>query len=163
MSISVTYQSKITVVETLETNTDSLGNDKQVTHDQFDTAKSLTSGTTPPVTKMAAFVQALTAGAATIDLSSLTGVNGATVDGTGLKVQILKIKNKAESANPMSIAPGASNGYDIFGADFKITLQPGQEATLYSNDASPDIGAEDKTLDLAGTAEQECEISIVMG
>jgi len=163
MSVNVNYQSKITAVETLEANIDSLGTDKQVTHNQFDTTKTLTSSTTPPVTKIAAFPQALTAGAATIDLTSLLGVNGAAVSGLGLKVQILKIKNKVGSANPISIAPGAANGYDIFGADFKVTLQPGQEATFYSNDATPDIGAEDKTLDLAGTDEQECEITIVMG
>ena len=163
MTVNINYQSKITAVETLEANVDSLGTDKQVTHNQFDTTKALTSGTTPPVTKIAASVQALTAGAATIDLTNLLGVNGAVVDGTGLKVQILKIKNKAESANPISIAPGASNGYDIFGADFKVTLQPGQEATLYGNDATPDIAAEDKTLDLAGTGAQECEIIVVMG
>ena len=78
-------------------------------------------------------------------------------------MQVLKFKNKSDSANEMSIEPGETNGYDLGGADMKVTMQPGQEVTLYGNDASPDIGASDKTLDLAGTGAQECELMIVMG
>lgn len=163
MSVAVTYESKCTVLETLEANIDSLGSDKQVTHNQFNTAQSLTGSTTPPVTKVAAAVVPLVAGAKTIDLTALTGTNGVTVNGTGLKVQILKFKNKSDSANEMSIEPGETNGYDLGGSDMKVTLQPGQEVTLYGNDASPDIGASDKTLDLVGTLAQECELMIVMG
>jgi len=163
MSVAVTYESKCTVLETLEANIDSLGSDKQVTHNQFNTSQSLTNATTPPVTKVAAAVVALVDSAKTIDLTELTGTNGVTVNGTGLKVQVLKFKNKEDSANAMSIVPGETNGYDLGGADMKVTLQPGQEVTLYGNDASPDIGGTDKTLDLAGTAVQECELMIVMG
>jgi len=163
MSVEVTYESKVTVKETLEANIDSLGSDKSITHTQFNTAQSLTGSTTPPVTKVAAAVVALDAGAKTIDLAALTGTNGVTVNGTGLKVQVLKFKNKSDSANEMSIEPGESDGYDLGGSDMKVTMQPGQEVTIYGNDASPDIGASDKELDLAGTGAQECELMIVMG
>ncbi len=162
MSVSLTYASNITVAEVLAGNTDSaLAASRTVNHNQFNTSLSLTGVTPQPVSKSAFFVQALAAGVATIDLTSLTGANGASVDGTGLKVQAIKIKNLG--ANTMSIAPGAVNGYDGFGSDFKITLSQNQEALLNGNDATPDIGATDLSLDLAGTGTQTAEISIVMG
>ncbi|KKK95666.1 hypothetical protein LCGC14_2670530, partial [marine sediment metagenome] len=101
MAVEVTYAANCTVVEELTGNTDSLSAaDKEVTHSQFNTSDTLNAGSTPPATKVAAFVQALTAGTATIDLTALIGTNGATVDGSGLKVQVLKMKNLG--ANVMS-------------------------------------------------------------
>jgi len=130
----------------------------------FDTAqKTLTSATTPPVTCGALFKQALSNGAATIDLTALVGANTKTVDGTGLRVQVLRVRNPATNANPISIAKGASNGYDGLGANFKLTLQPGAEALVFANDAGSDIGSTNCTLDLAGTGAQVLEVEIIMG
>ena len=114
MSVELTYAATVTVVETLEDNVPAAtGANRKVRHDQFNGAAGLTASTTPPVTKVAAFEKALSAGAATIDLTNLTGTNGATVDGTGLKVQVLKIKNKATNANPITIKTGLTDGYDL--------------------------------------------------
>ena len=115
-----------------------------------------------PVTKSVYFVVSLSGGAATIDLTSLTGVNNESVDGTGLKLQVLKMKNRTGNAT-MTIDVGASNGYELAGAGFEATLQAGQELTFFGNDATPDIGASAKTLDLTGTGTESAEISIVMG
>ena len=162
MSVSLTYASNVTVSEVLTGNTDSLTEAKRtVTHDQFNTAASLSSTSTPPVTKVANFVQALSGGTATIDLTSLTGTNGASVDGSGLKVQAFKMKNLG--ANTMSITFGAANPYNLAGADFKVNLLTNQEWTFYGNDATPDVAGGAKDMDLAGTTTQTCEISIVMG
>lgn len=161
MAVIVTYRSDCSVIETLTGNIDSLGTDKEVTHNAFNETKTLNSGSTPPATKVAAFIQALDAGAATIDLTALIGTNSAPVDGTGLKVQVLKFKNLG--ANTISLTPGAVDGYDIFGSDFKVTLSQNQEVLLYGNDSTPDVGGTDKTLDLAGTTTQTCEIMIILG
>lgn len=162
MSVTLAYASGVTVVETVETGTPAATDaNSQITHNQYNTTASLTSATTPPVTKTAFFLQALSGGAATIDLTALSGTNGATIDGTGLKVQAFKMKNLG--ANTMSITFGGSNPYELTGSDFKITLTQNQEVLIYGNDATPDIGGAACEMDLAGTSAQTAEISIVMG
>lgn len=162
MSVSLAYKSEVTVTEVVTGNTDAYAAaNRTVISDEFNTTAALASGTTPPVTKVASFVQALSTGTATVDLTSLTGANGASVDGTGLKVQVLKMKNLG--ANTMSITFGAANPYALAGADFKVSLTQNQEITFYGNDASPDIASGAKNMDLAGTASQTAELTIVMG
>lgn len=135
----------------------------KVTHAGWDFAHSLSATSTPPLSKHAAFQQALVAGAVTIDLTSLTGFNGEAVDGTGLKVQVLKLRNPSTNANQISIEPGVANGYDLLGSDMKLTLQPGDEVLLYVPDTADDIGAADCELDLAGTLIQALDVEILMG
>ena len=78
MSIAVTYNSQASIVETLEGEYISPG-DPTVTTNGLNTTAGLTASTTPPVTKYSAFQKALSTGTGTIDLTSLTGANGATV------------------------------------------------------------------------------------
>ncbi len=110
MSLSVTYDSTVTVEETLTGNAPfATSAKKKVTHDQFDTSTTLNAGSTPPATTFAAFQKALSSGTATIDLTSVTGTNGATVNFTGLKLQLVKIRNPATNAN------GSSKTFDLTG------------------------------------------------
>lgn len=164
MSVSVTYGATCTVIETITTGTPAASDaNARVTHNLFNSSASLSGSTTPPATTVAAFELALVAGAGSIDLRALSGTNGATIDGNGLKVQVLKIKAKATNENVISVAVGASNGYELAGADFKITLQPGQEFLFYGNDETPDIADADKVLDVAGTGTQGLDVIVVMG
>ena len=164
MSVSVAYQAKATATEALETNIPATPTgSRSVVHSAWDTTKTLNSGSTPPATKVAAFQKALAAGVATIDLSALTGTNGSTVVGTGLRVQVLRVRNPAANGNPISIAKGAANGYDGFGATFFLELVPGAEALIFGNDAGGDIGGANKNLDLAGTLIQALDVEIVLG
>ena len=163
MSVTVTFTSYLKAVETLVTNVPAASaSGNTITHDQFGTLKTLNASSTPPVSKMAAFQQALTAGAATIDLTSLTGTNGASVDGTGLRVQAIKFRNPAAN-DPMTIVEGAANSYDGVGADFSLVLAGGAEALLFLNDAGTDISGTNKTLDISGTAVEELDVEIIMG
>ena len=156
------YVTGLTVTEILAANVASLG-DKTVQHTAFNKTARLDSTTTPPVSLVAAFQQALDGGAATIDLAALVGTNGATVDATGKKVQAVKFANPSTNDNAITVAVGAANGYDLSGAAFSITLQPGQEFVYFGNDATPDVAAGDKTLDLAGTLAQVLNCIIVLG
>ena len=159
MSVVVTYTAQVKVVETLAVNTGSASaTNRVVTHDQYDESGQYTGATSPPVTTVAEFLQALTAGAATIDLRALTGTNGGAVDGNGLKVQMLRVKNLG--ANNLTLSEGASNGYAI-GAG--IVVPPGGHVQFFGADGFPDIDATHKTIDLAGTGAQTSEITIVMG
>lgn len=164
MSVNVAYETKVTATETLETNVPATpAGSRSVVHSAWNTTKALKSDSTPPATKVAAFEQAMSGGAATIDLSALTGTNGATVVGTGLRVQVLKVKAPATNGNPITVSKGASNGYDGLGAAFSHTLVPGAEATFFLNDGGSDIGGSNKTLDLAGTLAQVLQVEIVLG
>jgi len=162
MSVSLSYAANVTIQEVLETNPDSaVASGRTVTHNQFNTALSLTGSSSPAVSKCACFVQALTAGAATVDLTSLTGTNGASVDGTGLKVQALKVKNNGDNA--LTIVPGAANAYELFGSSGSIEMQAGGDVLLFGNENAPDIGAAACEIDLSGTAAEESEWTVVMG
>jgi hypothetical protein len=78
-------------------------------------------------------------------------------------MQILKVKALADNANPISLVPGASNGYVWSGTAPKISLPAGGEDTVFLNDAAPDVAGGAKTLDLAGTGTQGADIEIVLG
>jgi len=152
----------VTVQEVLEANPHSaVAANRRVTHNLFNSSKQLSASSTPPVTKVAAFKQALTAGAATVNLASLTGANGASVDGTGLKVQVLKVKNLGEGT--LTITPGAANPYNLLGSGMSFALEKDQEITIFGGDLTPDIASGAKEIDLAGTGAEESEWIIVMG
>jgi hypothetical protein len=157
MAISTTYDFNITSRETLA-GTPGASN-PLVNHNNYNESAVLNSSSTPPATKAAYFLLTLTAGAATINLAALTGANDATVDGTGLRVQLIRIKNLG--ANSMAFSEGASNGIAL--ACGTITVPAGGITQILLNDASPDIASGDRTIDVAGTLVQTAEITIIMG
>jgi len=161
MAITATLVNTLTTSETV---TGLKVSASSVTHSDSQ-SHTLSAATTPPATKHVAKTVALDAGAATIDLTALTawGTNGLTENCNGLKLQIFRAKATAGNANPITIATGASNGYDAFGADWSISLKAGQEVTLYGNDATPDVDGTHKTIDLAGTLTQSIDIEMVFG
>jgi len=164
MSVKLQYTTNLTAIEVLATNVNGEpAANVTVKHTRLNKSATYQADTTPPVTKVATFSQSLTDGAATIDLTALEGTNGAAVDGTGLKVQAIKIVAKAANANAITIAKGASNGYALAGAGFSVALAAGQEVVLFGNDATPDIAVDAKTLDLTGTGTQGVDVVIVMG
>jgi len=116
------------------------------------------------VTKVAAFSQALTGGAATIDLTALDGTVG-TVDGTGLKLQVFKLKAPTTNTATLTATKGASNGYglDSAGATWTVPLAPGQEFLFYGDDDPPDISSTKKNIDLSGTGTESVQVMIVVG
>jgi len=162
MSVSAQYGSTLRVTETLpDALLSSTGN--KVLHNGLDSEETFNATTTVPATTVSSFNKTMSSGAATIDLRALTGVNGAAIDGNGLKVQCAKFRNKTTNANNITIVGGASNGFLIFGTAGTITLPPGGEILLYLKDQSSDIDATHKTIDISGTGSQVLECLIVMG
>lgn len=162
-TITLTSVDQATVTETFS---GALAGNPDVAFGALNESQTLTAASAPPVTKHATFEQALTAGTATIDLTALPGRTvDETIDGTGLKVQLLRVRAKSTNANVISIAKGASNGYglDAGGAAWDVTLSPGQRARFDLDDAAPDVAAGAKDLDLAGTGAQILEVEIVLG
>lgn len=162
MPVSAVYTSKVTVSEELADAYLS-SSKKTIDHNGLDTSLTLNAGSSVPATKVASFEKAMSGGAGTIDFRALVGTNGGAVDGNGLKVQVIKLRNKSTNANAITIVPGASNGLNLFGAAFSITLSPGQEITAYLKDQGTDIDATHKTIDISGTSAQVLEVIVVMG
>lgn len=160
MAVSVSYALRVNVRETLDSGVDGAST-PVITHNALDVTGTINATSTPPATKHIQDTSALTAGAATIDLTALTGTGGATVNMTGLKVQIFRFKNNG--AATMTIGEGATNGYELLGNAWSIAVPAGGAIQLVLNETAPDVGASAKTIDIAGTGTQAFQISIVAG
>lgn len=162
MPITVNYAAQATVVETLANNTGSaLAASRVVTHTEYNEVATLSGASTPPATMVAEFLLTLVSGAATIDLRTLNGTNGAVVDGNGLKVQIVRIKNLG--ANPMTFKGGSATPHNMFTVTTGQVVFPGAHIMIFSNDGGDDIDATHKFWDVSGTGAQTAEVTIVMG
>lgn len=162
MPVTATYVSEITIDETLA-DVFLSSSQKTVKHNGLNRTETLNAGSSVPATIGTAYRLTLSAGAATIDLRALPATNGGTLDGNGLKVQLVKFRNKPENANDITIVKGATNGYNLAGANFSVTLAPDQELTLYLDDKAPDVSGTAKTLDVTGTGSQILEVEFVLG
>jgi len=163
---TVTYNSALTIREVVDLNVPDAAN-PIINHTGFDESGTLNSTSTPPVTKVACFEKVLVAGAATIDLTALPGTGGGTVDGTGLKVQAIKIRNPAANTNKLHVVPGASAGYNLWGAAFHIILNPGESLLWVGVDHAnvPAVAGGAKNIDIsddgaAGTETHEFQIGL---
>jgi hypothetical protein len=161
MSVTLAYSAQVSVTETIENTPTS--SSPSITHSAYNTTQNLTGATTPPVTKIAGGLATLSAGALTLDLTALTGTNGAAVTFSGLKVQAFKFKNKAANTGAMTLTEGAANGYELAGNTWKMVLAPGQEFLFFGNDAAPDVGGAAKTIDITGTGTEAGEFVAVAG
>lgn len=162
MSISVTYVSQLTVVETLEGQY--VGLDDTVTTDGLNTTTTLTASA-GPATKYSAGRLTLSSGSGSIDLTSLPDANGvaAAVTFSGLKVNAVKFRNLSTNANNMTLTEGASNGYELHGNAWTILLRPGEEYLWKGVDGAADVSGSTKTIDVSGTGSQVLEFELVAG
>jgi hypothetical protein len=162
VSVAVTWAESCTIQETLPNNTGSASDgNRVVTHDQYNESGALNGATTPPATTQASFLLALVAGAKSVDLRALDGTNDGVIDGNGLRVQIVRVKNLG--ANDMTVKSGASNGHTGLFGTAGLTIPPGGVAMLYTNDGAIDIDATHKVWDVTGTGAQTSEWTVVLG
>ncbi len=166
MSVIATVGMQMTIVETLETNVPATtATTRKVTHSANNLAVTLPlgGGSPVPASQCAVFPVAMVAGVAEINLAALLGTNGATVVGTGQKVQAVIFEALAGNTNPVKIATGASNGYELAGADFAVTLKARQRAMFYLAEQAPDVASGDRILDVTGTGTEGLNVTMVLG
>ena len=161
MSVTCSYAMKLGCAETLATGVDAASS-PTLKLTGFDSTGSLSATSTVPVTKLAFDTIALVAGAKTIDLTNTVGVLSTTVDFTGLKVQLMKIKNRTGNS-VMTFSQGSSNPYTLAGSSWSIRLKAGQEFMLFGNDIGEDVAAGVKNIDIAGTGTESFDFIIVAG
>jgi hypothetical protein len=162
MGVTASYVSNLTIVENITRQEASSSNSK-ITYDQLNTGITLDGTTSPAVTKQASFRQAMTTGAATVDLTAITPQGEAAVTGNGLKVMAWKIKAPLTNSAVVAITVGASNGLTLMGSAWKESLQPGQEVSGYCAGLGTTIDSTHKTLDMAGTGTDALDIQFVFG
>lgn len=164
MSVSAVVAMTVNVDETLETNVGAqAASNRIVKHTEYTSSRTINASSSQPATKVASFEKDMSGGAATIDLTALTGTNGATVTLSGLKVQAIKVKAKAANSNVLTLTEGASNGYELAGSGWTVALLPSQEFMFWGHDATPDVGGAAKEIDIAGTDTQGVEVIVVGG
>lgn len=163
-TVSATYASSATVTETF-TGTYISSGDNTVSVTGLNETGTLNASSTVPATKQVSNQKALSTGTGTLDLTQLPGLTAdETVSLSGLKVQILKLRNLSTNANKIVVSKGGSNGYQIDGATtWSIPLAPGQSTLFLLNDAADDVGGSNKNIDLVGTGSQVLEYLIVAG
>jgi len=162
MSISLRLRAEVTVSEALSLAALATAT-PAAEYSAYATQLNLAGTTTPPVEKHASLSKALTAGAATIDLTAIAGQFG-NVNFTGLKLQAMLLKNSSSNGT-ITVSKGASNGYglDSGGATFTIPVAPGATVVFFFDDEPPDVAGGAKNLDLAGTGTQSLQMTLVAG
>ena len=119
--------------------------------------------TTPPVTQVWSDRIALVAGVFTLDLQALVGSSLPAVDLTGLSLQIVQISTPEANGNPIFVAPGAVNGYDLMTPSMLIALSPGDFNLMVLNGSQAAVGASDSEIDFTGSGVDEFDILIAAG
>jgi hypothetical protein len=161
MPIAASIKLNLTVTETL--TGDDLNAESTLLHNGYDIAADLTASTAVTVTKCAYQTVNMTAGAATIDLTDLL-LNAVAVTLTGLEPRALRVTALTTNGASITVAKGASNGYDGLGAAFSVTLEPGSSALFYFYSGTGNaVGSGNKNLDLSGTTTDGVRFSVVAG
>lgn len=165
MPVTMNYSCFVSAIETIIAGINSASSDPNVTKDGLKTTAQLNASSTPPVTQAAEFTATLSGGALTLDLQVLTGIGGATLDLTGLKIIAAKFKCPSSNTGVMNINEAAANSYNLGGTTYDFDIPPGGEMTLYFPDNSvlADVGASASDIDLAGTGSETVDIIFVAG
>jgi len=163
---SVQVQSYLSVTEVLE-NAPEAGTATTVTSNEWNQGQTnLTSATTPPVTKhVAEEVDPGGSGAATttIDLTSFTDIEGETQDGTGLKVQVLRVRTPSTNTGDVTIGPALANPYQLFGTGNSVELPPNSEMLLRLTDELADVSATVKNVLISASGSDTAYVQMVLG
>jgi hypothetical protein len=164
MAVTVNYATSVTTAETPSSGVPAIDANQSIKQSQYNTALTLNAASTPNAKKSAKQVYTLASGVASIDLTSLTGLNGASLSMSGSKGRIIKIKAPSGNGAGITIAKGASNGYTGLGAAFSVTLPPGGEFAFYDGGNGVAVGGSAKILDVTGTGSTDTiQVEVVAG
>ncbi|HEY1067231.1 MAG TPA: hypothetical protein VGE52_14015 [Pirellulales bacterium] len=132
----------------------------------WDADISLNGSTTPKAEQLICTKVTLSGGAATLDLTNITQVDGNGFDATGKKLVGYRFQNP--NNNPVTVAPGASNGYDFAGAGKDVDVPAFEEIAgkPYKLGQAPSravVASGDRTLDFTGTGADSILVTLTFG
>lgn len=119
----------------------------------------LGASTTPAVSAQWSGLVTLVAGVATLDLTALARDGLVTVNATGLKLRALKIVADSLNTALVTLKPGATNGYAVFGLGVSVLAL--DEILIGPLNAPTAVDGTHKTLDLA-SAMGAAKVTLVM-
>ena len=160
------WQTSVTAIE--EVQGDEAADGKYVTSDQFNAGQQThTSSTTVPVQRYSGQEYTLDgAGEAVIDLTDIEALQD-NIDGTGMKVNFVRVKNKSTNSGTLTIGPAAANGYDLWGSGVDLDVPVGSEVSQSFNEKLADIscvsGVGGYRIQLAGTAGDVIRVELGLG
>ena len=162
MAVSISPTITFSAIETLDTGVDGAPA-PDILHSGFNlSGVTLNSSSSAPVTMTSYQQYALSGGAFTIDLMALLGVNDEVQDADGLKLQTIVILNTIGN-NPITVTTGASNGFPLLGGTNSIVIPAGAWFAFYVPEGLAEVGASDKTIDIAGTLVETFKVGICLG
>lgn len=171
MGVSAVVDLKITAVEellaaALPTVSAADEGTSRVTHKAFNLAGLRLNEATAAKIDAVAFGELETDGADTIDLTSVQTALDPAADMTGKKVVAAIFRCPADNAAAINVAPGASNGYALFGAGNDVNVAPGMVvAFAFDGVASPlpAVSGSAKNIDVSGTATDVLKYMLLLG
>lgn len=166
MTVEAKFELKLDVDETLELGQDHV-TDPEVTDTLGTDDGTLNALSTPPATKRFSDQISLSTGSGSLDLTSLAGPLSTTVDFTGLKVQLVKLKCPSGNTAAIEVVTAGANGYNLFGLTNataeKVSIPPGGAAEFFCNDKLEDVDATHKGITLTGTGTESISVQLVAG
>lgn len=126
-----------------------------------DVEKELKSTSSPTGEDCAHVTVTLSGGAASLDLTSLSHIDGGTRSVSGKKLRAWLFTNP--SANLITVSKGASNGYSPVGTTFTKPVGAGCTSADYFDDEAAAVSGSAKTLDFAGTGSQTITVKLLWG
>lgn len=127
MTVSAQYDLKLIVTETPALALDLAAN-PDIIHQITGSHGTLNASGSVTATCVIDDQIGLTAGTYTLDVTAFVRTTLATVDATGLKLKLWKVKAASTNTDVVTIATGAATGYALFGTAGKLVLGPGEEA-----------------------------------
>ena len=167
MSVTLKYKMVAEAEEVIALGLDNVDN-PTITHKLGDFASTLNATSMPVVTKAFSDTVPLVAGAGSLDLTSLAGPSGTSIDFTDLKVQMVQLACPTTNSGGITVAKkDAVTGYNLFGADNvsaeQVEVMPGSYVQLYHRDTLEDVDATHKDLTFAGTGTDTIQVLLVAG
>lgn len=142
---------------------------RTLTHGSYNRSGTLNASSTPALEAPLSFQEiTVTGGTTTLDFTALAlarDVNE-THDYTGKKVIGGWITADPDNAGAVTIAPGSSNPYPLFGATNEKDIGPGRMDMFSFQDVGSDLAAVSgsaKTIDITGTADDIVTIGLIFG
>lgn len=166
-SVKAEYKTLYEVTETLALGLDNVPGEATFTHSLGSPGGTLSATSTPPATETFSDNVALVAGTKTLDLTSLAGPAGTTVDFTGLKVQLIALRCPTSNTLPILVQKGDANAYNLLGADNAssetIEVMPGDDLLIKRHDTLEDVDATHSDIKFTGNESETINVGLVAG
>ena len=136
-----------------------------------DMTASLDAQSTPKL-EVSPIVRRITiSGTTTIDLTAAAGAAlpiaaSRTIDASGKKLVAVRLSCPTTNAGAVNVAPGASNGYAMFGSGNDIDIRPGETIIAIINavaSSKPAVSGSAKNLDVTGTTNDVILVELYFG